>query len=433
MNTEELVTIPRNELITLQREVSTLETMTELSALLSSSLDLQELMPLVIDRAKLDMDAEACSILLYNRETNKLEFEVAICAEDNAADILKKTIALDMGQGIAGWVAEQRRTLVIEDAPSDARFFQGADAATGFVTRNMIAVPLIGRGGLIGVAEIINYRRQDYRLELIELLCRQFAIAIENALHHRDALKRERLKHELEIAATVQQSFLPAVPSLTRTNVTVSAFSRPAAQVGGDLYDFVEPADGLIGLMIGDVSGKGISAALFMAKVISDFRFFARGETSPGAVLTRLNAAQSRAPRGMFVTALYAIIDTRTGSVVIACAGHPPAILTARGTAAEYAVPSGPPIGILDFAYPDAVLTLNHGERLLFVTDGVFDAKNPRGERWGYEAMKAVIGQHARSDDLMRVIVEHGDAFAGSAPQADDITLVEMSFHAAQS
>jgi len=430
MQTEPMTTISEHELATLRKRLTALETMWELSSLLSSAIELDELMPLVIDRAKQDMDAEACSILFYNRETNKLEFEVAICAEDDACSVLKKTISLDMGQGIAGWVAEQQKTLVIADARSDPRFFQGADAATGFVTRNMIAVPLIGRSGLIGVAEIINFNRQDYNIELIELLCRQFAIAIENAIYHRDAIKRERLKQELEIAATVQQSFLPATPTFSRKTAAVSAFSRPAAQVGGDLYDFIEPADGMLGLLIGDVSGKGISAALFMAKVISDFRFLARGERSPGAVLSRLNASLTNAPRGMFVTVMYAIVDTGTGQVIIACAGHPPAIHIAETAVRELAVPSGPPLGIMDFAYPDTPLRLQPGERLLFVTDGVFEAKNPEGARWGYEAMLDAVKQNSRQLDLMKIIVDCADIFAASAPQADDTTLVEMHVHA---
>lgn len=433
MQPEPMTTISERELANLRKRLAALENMSELSSLLSSAIELDQLMPLVIDRAKQDMDAEACSILFYNRETNKLEFEVAICAEDDTCSVLKKMISLDMGQGIAGWVAEQEKTLVITDARSDSRFFQGADAATGFVTRNMIAVPLIGRSGLIGVAEIINFNRQDYDIELIEQLCRQFAISIENAIYHRDAIKRERLKQELEIAATVQQSFLPSTPSCSRNAVTVSAFSRPAAQVGGDLYDFIEPVDGMLGLLIGDVSGKGISAALFMAKVISDFRFLARGERSPGAVLSRLNASLTNAPRGMFVTVMYAVVNTGTGRVTLACAGHPPAIHVAEAAARELAVPSGPPLGIMDFTYPDTPLSLHPGERLLFVTDGVFEAKNPQGERWGYETMLAVINQNSRQPDLMKIIVDYVDVFAASAPQADDTTLVEMHVHAPHS
>jgi len=433
MQTEPMATISERELTTLRKRLDALENMSELSSLLSSAIELDKLMPLVIDRAKQDMDAEACSILFYNRETNKLEFEVAICAEDDACNVLKKTISLEMGQGIAGWVAEQQKTLVITDAKSDSRFFQGADAATGFVTRNMIAVPLIGRSGLIGVAEIINFNRQDYDVELIEQLCRQFSISIENAVYHRDAIKRERLKQELEIAATVQQSFLPSTPSYSRNAVTLSAFSRPAAQIGGDLYDFIEPVDGMLGLLIGDVSGKGISAALFMAKVISDFRFLARGERSPGTVLSRLNASLTNAPRGMFVTVMYAIADSGTGQVTLACAGHPPAIHIAETAVKEPDVPSGPPLGIMDFAYPDTTLQLHRGERLLFVTDGVFDAKNPEGERWGYDTMLNVIQQNFRQPDLMKIIVDCVDVFAASAPQADDTTLVEMHVHAPHS
>jgi sigma-B regulation protein RsbU (phosphoserine phosphatase) len=216
------------------------------------------------------------------------------------------------------------------------------------------------------------------------------------------------------------------MPSLSRGNMTISALSRPASQIGGDLYDFAEPADGLLGLLVGDVSGKGISAALFMAKVISEFRFHARGVTSPGTVLSALNASLAGAPRGMFVTALYVIADTKSGMLQIACAGHPPAVFMNESGCRTIDVPSGPPIGIMDFAYPSTPLPFAAGNRLLVVTDGVFDAKNPVGERWGFDAMLTVINKHATSPNLMKVILDHVDAFADSAPQADDTTIAEI-------
>ena len=413
----------------IEKRVDDLKLLIDVSTLISSTLELAKLMPLVMEKAKNVMDAAACSILFYNRETNKLEFEVAMCGEDgddSASDILKKTITLDMGQGIAGWVAENRQPLIIDDVKKDNRFFQDADKMTGFVTKSIIAVPLIGRSGLIGVAEIINPAKRDFDPEIFQLLCRQFAIAIENAQYHKDSIQRERLKQQLEIAASLQKSFLPESPVLKKGKATVSAVNISATQVGGDVYDFVEPVSGTLGILIGDVSGKGISAALYMAKFISDFRYVSHQIDSPDITLNKLNSQASRAPMGMFLTAIYGILDLATGNLRLSVAGHPPFIHISKGGVKVTTLPSGPPLGIVPTEYPVTTVPLEDGDRLLFITDGVFDAKNPEGERLGFEKIVDFAKNHLRDDQLVQEIVDYVEDFSKGTERADDLTIVEI-------
>lgn len=410
----------------IEQKVDALKLLIDVSTLISSTLELDELMPLVMEKAKNVMDAEACSILFYNRGTNKLEFEVAMCGEDSAYDILKKTVTLDMGQGIAGWVAENRQTLIIDDVTKDTRFFQNADKITGFVTRSIIAVPLIGRGGLIGVAEIINPRNLGFDPEIFQLLCKQFAIAIENARFHRESIERERLRQQLEIAASLQKSFLPESPVLRKGRATISAVNISASQVGGDVYDFVEPVQGTVGILIGDVSGKGISAALYMAKFISDFRYVSRQIDMPDMTLNKLNSQASRAPLGMFLTAIYGILDLAAGRLHISVAGHPPFIHITNGEAKVVTLPAGPPLGIVPTEYPVTTLTLKNGDRLLFLTDGVFDAKNRAGERIGFDKITEFIKLNPGDEELVQKIVAHVEDFSKGTERADDLTIVEI-------
>ena len=210
-----------------------------------------------------------------------------------------------MGRGIAGYVARHLQPLVIPDARSDKRFLGEADKQTGFTTKSLIAVPLVGRGGLIGVAEIINPRHKvsfsDYDLEIFQTLCGQVAIAIENSIFHKESLEHERHMHELDLASTIQRSFLPESPVFHQGRMVVSAVNIPAKRVGGNLYDFVALGEGLAGVFIGDISGKGISAALYMAKIVSDFRYLAHRGNSPELVLDHLNALMTKAPRGLFL------------------------------------------------------------------------------------------------------------------------------------
>ncbi len=293
MVNEPTITVNQAYLTTIEKKVEDLRTLIEVSAIISSTLDFNELMTLVMEKAKSLMKAEGCSILLYNKETNKLEFDLALCREESVVDILKSKVSLDMGQGIAGWVAEHQTPLLIRDVKTDSRFYPDADQLTCFTTRSVIAVPLVGRGGLIGVAEILNPKNKDFfrddDSEIFQTLCRQVAIAIENARFHKESVEKEKLRQELEIASVIQKSFLPESPNFKKDRLMLSAINLSATQVGGDLYDFIELSPNKVGVLIGDVSGKGISAALYMAKVLSDFRHIA---PQVGCTRNRLDSSQ---------------------------------------------------------------------------------------------------------------------------------------------
>jgi sigma-B regulation protein RsbU (phosphoserine phosphatase) len=422
------VTVAKDYLKRLGKKVEALKILTEISPIISSTFDLQELMTIVMEKAKSVMNAEACSILLYNKDTNKLEFEITLGKDESTKDILRKKITLDIGQGIAGWVAESKELLIIKDVKKDKRFYQEADKLTGFVTKNIIAAPLIGRRGLIGVAEIINTKKRNYDLEILQILSKHFAIAIENALYHREAVEKERLKQELEIASSLQKSFLPESPSIKKGNIMVSAVNISAKQVGGDLYDFIELPDDLIGIFIGDVSGKGVSAALYMAKIISDFRYVASTEVSTEIVMNRLNSLLSRAPRGMFLTAIYMIVDVHSGELKISVAGHPPFLLITNGRVEVVSVDSGPPLGIISENYPVSTISLKSGDRMILLTDGVFEAKNKEGQRIGFDNFVSFVQNHVKEDKLIELITDYVNTFSKGVERSDDLTIVEARF-----
>lgn len=426
MTDDRIINVPAAYLNKLEQKVEGLSALVEISEIISSTHQLDELMNLVMDRAKKELGAEACSILFYNRQTNKLEFEVALCCDDTTNRMLKKTVTLEMGQGIAGWVAEKLEPLVIKDVRADKRFFSGVDKQTGFITESMIAVPLIGRAGLIGVAEIINPRKLDYDQEVFQLLCRQFAIAIENAILYRESLQKERLKQEFEIAAVLQRSFLPASPNFEKGGLNISATTIPAAKIGGDLYDFIEPVDGKVGVLIGDVSGKGVSAALYMAKAVSDFRYAARLQPSPAKVFGQMTAQLSESPRGMFLTSIYMIVDLLNGTVDVASAGHPPFLWITEDGVRAMSLPSGPPLGILPLEYPSTTIQLNAGDRLLLFTDGVFDAHDHEGGRLGFERLLDFVKDHRHDGDLIGGLMQYISSLEQGADRADDITIVDI-------
>jgi sigma-B regulation protein RsbU (phosphoserine phosphatase) len=426
MEEQPLVTVSEAFLKGMERKVESLKTLMEMSAILSSTLDLDDLISLVMEKAKSDLDAEACSILFYNKETNRLEFKGAICENGKNSEILQKKGTLEIGQGIAGSVAETLQPLFLEDVLTDSRFYQEADRFTGFPTKSLIAVPLVGRSGLIGVAEILNPRKRDYDPEIVQLLARQFAIAIENSLLYNESVERERLKLELDIASSLQKSFLPESSTFRKGDLSVSAVNMSAEKVGGDLYDFIEQGEDRVGILIGDVSGKGISAALYMARFSSDFRHIAHLSDSPSLAFERLNLSLLKSPRGMFLTCIYLMVNVATGSVHLSVAGHPPFLWITKGQVKVMSVQAGPPLGIIPAEYPATTISLEKGDRLLLLTDGVFDAKDRVGQRLGFENLVRFIDAHRKEKELVNVIIEYVDDFSKGAQRADDVTIVEL-------
>jgi len=416
----------------IEKKMQDLGMLIEVSALISSTLDFNDLMNIVMEKAKDVMDAEACSVLLYNKEKDALEFEVALSMDEQTSDLLKQKVTVKLGQGIAGYVARHLHPLVIADARADERFLGDADKQTGFTTKSLIAVPLIGRGGLLGVAEIMNPRHKaffsDYDLEIFQTLCGQVAIAIENSIFHKESIEHERHMQELDVASTIQRSFLPESPVFQQGGMVVSAVNIPAKQVGGDLYDFFGLGGGKAGVFIGDISGKGISAALYMAKIISDFRYLAHQEGSPEVVLNQLNSLMTKAPRGLFLTAIYMIADTMSGDVAVSAAGHPPFLWITGEEVRVTNIEAGPPLGMTDLLYPSASISMKQGDRLLLLTDGAFDAKNSEGRRMGFDDLAAFVRKHLHEERLIEMIQEQIDSFSEGMDRADDLTLVEIRF-----
>ncbi|HAS53967.1 MAG: hypothetical protein A2X56_00525 [Nitrospirae bacterium GWC2_57_13] len=412
----------------LERKIERLSTLIEVNGIISSSLNLDQILENVMTISEKVMNADASSLMLIDEKTNELVYQVALGA---VGARLKQEFRLKLGQGIAGTVAQEGTPLLIEDVYQHPKFYRGHDEATGYRTKSMIAVPLKVGERITGVAQVIN--RLDEKpfdaddLELFVALCSTAAIAIENAKMHRSLMEKQRLVKDMEFARTVQQSFLPDSPPRA-AGYTFSAHYTPAQEVGGDFYDFIPLDRGRTGVVIGDVSGKGVPAALFMAKLGSDLRTLAYTERGPGEAFGKLNdllAARSR--RGMFATALYLEVETETGRLTVTNAGHlPPLVRRGDGTMQKLTQAVGAPLGILPgMAFGQEIVTLGKGDSVVLYTDGVIEAMNDQEELYGYERFEAVVKSGpADPGGLSAAIVQSVNAFTGLTAQHDDITLL---------
>lgn len=239
--------------------------------------------------------------------------------------------------------------------------------------------------------------------------------------------KRLLLESELGIAKKIQESFLPkTVPAAEGMDIEVAMST--ARQVGGDLYDFRDFGDGTLGVMIGDVSGKGVPASLFMAMVVSEFKFFASSEVPPEAVLSGLNAKLVKeSSSGLFVTIFYLIFDMKKKKLRFSNGAHLPVIyLNHLGEVELLDVPDGTPLGLVESSYSGREVSFNKGDTFVLYTDGVTEAMNARGEC--YEEKRLVEAVRSFKDrtskEMLGAIEKEIRAFEPKAKQHDDITLI---------
>jgi serine phosphatase RsbU (regulator of sigma subunit) len=248
--------------------------------------------------------------------------------------------------------------------------------------------------------------------------------------------ERERVEQELQVARRIQQASLPKeVPTLEGWKI--SPYYRPAREVGGDFYDFLELEGGRLGIVVGDATGKGVPAALVMATTRTMLRAVAQTSNySPGDVLAKVNdPLVSDIPPNMFVTCFYAILDPESSSLTYANAGHDLPYLHRRNGEAEELRARGMPLGLMPgMSYEEKETVLDGGEAALLYSDGLVEAHDPHGEMFGFPRLRALVAEQGEEDSLGDFLMEKLYSFTGEGwEQEDDITLLTLRRSAASS
>ncbi len=302
-----------------------------------------------------------------------------------------------------------------------------------------LLVPLVSQGELIGLLNLgPRLSQQEYSADdrkLLSDLATQTAPAVRVAQlvrqQQQEAKERERIEQELRIARLIQQTLLPkTLPELP--GYEVAAYYQPAREVGGDFYDFLELEDGRLGLVVGDVTDKGVPAALVMATTRTMLRAAAQRLDSPGEVLKRVNdVLVLDIPPNMFVTCLYAILDPESGRLVYANAGHdlPYRRRAGRSEGAEELRARGMPLGLMPgMGYEEKEIVLERGEGVLFYSDGLVEAHDPRRDMFGFPRLQGLVGaQRSGGSSLITFLLSELRRFTGEGwEQEDDITLVTL-------
>jgi serine phosphatase RsbU (regulator of sigma subunit) len=348
----------------------------------------------------------------------------------NARTRTGKPPAMTYSRTILDSALRKREGLVIVDAAQEAKL-TGAESMFLFGIRSIIAVPIAFREDVFGVVQLdsIPSGAPFERTELTKAvaLAAQIGMAIAYVRMHRRELQRELLERDLALARRVQQDFLPERPP-ELPGFAFGVEYTPALAVGGDFYDFLNLAPERVAVVLGDVSGKGVSAALFAARVTSDLRYQSVGEEGPAGVLGRVNRSLAFASRdGMFATTVAAVLDVSSSRITIASAGHlAPVLRSANGDARLLTLASGPPLGISQRAkFPEVQHALNPGESILLYSDGVTESVDEQDEQLGPERLLETVRGAGRSvRDIVRAVRDEVARFSGSRPPRDDLTLV---------
>src|SRR5215213_31692 len=298
-----------------------------------------------------------------------------------------------------------------------------------------LAVPLVSQGELIGVLNLgPRLSEQDYSSDdrkLLDNLAAQAAPALRVGQLVREqeaeAVTRQRFEQELEVARLIQQNFLPKeLPDLPGWQI--AAYYRPAREVGGDFYDVIPLPDGRLGFVVGDVTDKGVPAALVMSATRSLIRASAQRLIEPGEVLERVNEQLCPdMPEKMFVTCLYGVLDPGTGHLRFANAGHDLTYVKPADGVVELRA-RGMPLGLMPgMDYEEKEATLEPGDSVLLHSDGVVEAHDPERDMFGFPRLKETMARGVGGQELIDRVLGDLEAFTGSdAEQEDDITMVTL-------
>lgn len=386
--------------------------------------DLVTMLTEVVAAARHVLEAERGSVFLYDEAADELVMTVV-------EDI--EPIRVPMGHGIAGHCARERRLINVHDCYADARFNQEVDRASGYRTRCMLSVPLVGQEGrLVGVLQLLNRRGGVFDAQdeqTASALAAQCAMALQRAQDTESLLAAEHLREEIRVAREIQMSGLPSdMPGLA--GYDGAGLFVPTDQTGGDLFDFVPVGSHGMFLLLGDATGHGIGPALSATQVRAMVRVALRLGADLDAIHTHVNNQLLHdLPDDRFVSAFLGLLDARTHEVKYHAAGQGPLLhLHADSGQVSWYGATTIPMGALALAEPDAshAIQLAPGDVLGLISDGVYEYENGAHKQFGEQRVAELIGrlQQEPMRKVAEALLTELRKFGGDARQADDITIV---------
>ncbi len=388
---------------------------------LSSTLNIDEVLQLILDSLQKVVGFDAGGVFLINEERG----EVATVFANGYDPSRQEYVQLKIGQGLVGWVAKNGEAVIVSDVTKDERYIGARQQ-----TKSEIVTPIRIDGRIIGVLNLESDHLSFFNrksLELILAFASHAAISIERAMLHKKMLENKRLEEQLAIAREIQLTFLPKHdPQIA--GYDISGVNIPSGEVGGDYFDFIKIIEHQTGIAIADVAGKGIPASLIMAAFRASLIAEIRNNYAIRMICRKVNSLiYESVERENYVTAVYGVLDSKNDIFTFSNCGHNHPILLRRNKRMEFLKEGGLALGVIpETDYEERPIFIQSGDLILFYTDGVSEAKNGKGEDFGIERLVEVLkrNQTARASEVLQKIYQAVRDFAAESHVFDDLTMV---------
>jgi len=386
---------------------------------INSLLDLDELLNQIIKDASNTLGFEKCGVLLYDEKANEFELVAATGWKDKVYQVgarFKENI------GVVWHAFHKQKPIYYPDI-----YEYPEEVHCDFTSRSHIDIPLKSKGKFIGIFNaqhdnINGFSRQ--KINVLKALASHISIAIQNAmLYESEKEEKEIIIRDLQEAKEMQKRLFPTESPKIK-NFNIAGMCEPCFEVGGDWYDYIELPDGKIGVVLGDVAGKGLGAAFLMSSARMIIRMTAAYEESPARVLQKVNnILVADMPSSKFITLVYVVVDPDNKTMTISNAGHPDPVLCSDSQTEFLVTERGLPLGIKDYPYKEIIIMLNKGDKLFLYSDGVSEAMNAKREMFEDNRIKESLG---KPNADYKTLYQGVKNFIGKNPPNDDLTIVML-------
>lgn len=418
-----------------ERKQSELTSLHNLSRLITQVFEFNDLVNTVTQMTLEVCDANTSWLELVQSSVEGKAMSVDVVARRNITDIQIEMLIGGTEPSLRKVMVETKKVSLIDEIGTDRHTRHSKE--DGAIKGSMLSVPLLSHEELIGILHAtkdMEYGFDQDDIDVLTTFADHVTIAIENSKLIAKSIERERLHQELMVAQRMQQRLLPqSLPTIP--GVDIAAISESSLEVGGDYYDFVDLEDGKFGIVVGDVSGKGVSAAFYMAEVKGIFLSLSKLCSSPRELLVRANhTLMNSLERNAFISLIYVTVDTTEGSMMLARAGHCPVVYISR-EGYELVRPSGLGLGLTDGSLfeestQERKIQLKEGDVCVFYTDGITESRNQKGDEYGYDRLvkATVAAKSLRACDIKDAVLNDVRAFTGNSTYGDDMTLVILKW-----
>ncbi|MDW7679913.1 MAG: GAF domain-containing SpoIIE family protein phosphatase [bacterium] len=413
------------ENIRLKAAVEELSILNEIAAAINSSIEVEQIVELMIKKCVKHLKVEQAAVMLLDEKLEQQPFHTMIRQVVSSAEVLPYRF----DNQLSGWMLKNQKPLLINDFAHDNRFVEIKDQA--LVIRSLLSVPLLSKGKMIGVLSLFNkkssagFSSQDQRL--VTIIASQSAQVIENARLYQEEQKLLQVQKELMLALEIQSNLLPKRQPVLK-NYDIFGKSIPAQTVGGDYFDFIPLDQNCLAICLGDVSGKGLPAAMLMANLQATVRGQTTIDASPGNCLKRSNKLlYLSTDRQKFATLFYGVLDTTNHKFCFANAGHNRPLFVKKGRTPICLETAGMALSILDNSeFKEDCIVFSPGDSLLIFSDGITEAMNFSGEEFGEDRVADLFykNQKMSAKDIVEKIITSVDNYSNNEYPKDDMTLI---------